>query len=245
MAVVVAERGGLHAAATRYASAGAPPPSVPRGACGRARRRGGDARREHGRRDLRRRPARLRPGLSRGRASGRLARALPGRPDRLPPARVRDRAAAGCDEPLVRARADRGRPRAGLEPERGRRRQGRGHLPRRAGGARADHRHRPTGRSFPTAGRPCSTSPLEPPRRSPHEGPRLARPPRAAASCHGRGERRALSRRRRVPHRDPERRGSARARRGHRGRGALRDRGEPRSRRAAARCCSASRRCRR
>ena len=46
--------------------------------------------------DLRRCPDRLRRRVRRGRTAGRLARALPGRPDRLPPARVRDRARASA-----------------------------------------------------------------------------------------------------------------------------------------------------
>ena len=122
---------------------------------------------------------------------------------------------AGCDEP-VRARAHRGRPRARVESQRARRRQVRGHVPRRARGTRADHRHRRAGRCSRMAGRRCSTSRAERRRRSQREGPELARAPRTAATGDGRRKRVALSRRRRVPHRDPERRGPARARRGHR-----------------------------
>ena len=99
------------------------------------------------------------------RPSASLARALPGRADRLPPARVRDRAAAGGDEP-VRARADRGRPRAGLEPQRARAaarpKTPTSSSPRGRSGSPTPR----TGRCSPTAGRQCSTSPAERPRRS-------------------------------------------------------------------------------
>ena len=149
------------------------------------------------------------------RPSAGLARALPGRPDRLPPARVRDRADAGGDSRFARERIEVGHALA-WNPERARRRQVRGHLPRRARGTRADHRHRRAGRCSRTAGRRCSTSRAERRRRSQREGPTLARAARTAATGDGRRKRVALSRRRGVPHRDPERRGPARARRGHR-----------------------------
>ena len=101
MAVVVAERGGLHAAATRLACSDALSGEV------RAAWRAAltvESRMLSGhpcRRDVRRRVARLRRRLRRGRPARRMARALPGRPDRLPPARVRDRPEP-ARQPLVR-----------------------------------------------------------------------------------------------------------------------------------------------
>ena len=100
MAVVVARRGGLHVAATRFAAAasatsghgrpGAAEPAPPG-----AGRRGRRAVRVHAGRDLRHRAGRARGRLRPGRRARRLGRPLSGRPDRVRAAGVRDRARSG------------------------------------------------------------------------------------------------------------------------------------------------------
>ncbi len=143
MAVVVARRDGLHAAATRFAAAG---PLDPAYAALRGRVL-----------DIERqvlaasRPAGLAPAsygavlaeLDRayeqaGRAA-RLGGPLPGRADRLRAARVRDRARPAGH--AVAGPAHRGRARAGLEPEPARRREGRRHLPGHRGRDAASDEH--------------------------------------------------------------------------------------------------------
>ena len=121
MAVVVAERHGLHAAATRFACAGGLPTASGRARAPRSPSRARSWPRAAGR-DLRRRAGRARTGVRGGRAPRRVARATT-RAARSATASASSRScrrrprAAGYD-------ADRAGPRAGLESERRRRRQG-------------------------------------------------------------------------------------------------------------------------
>ena len=146
MAVVVARRAGLHAAATRFACAGPLPPEL------RAlRARVGRIERDTLAASL---PANsygqalsaLDEGYAAGGRGGRMGGPLPGRPDRIRPARVRDRPVP-ARFPLVRG-AHRGRPRGRLESQPAGRREGRGHLSGPRGRDRARH-HRPGGPHWP------------------------------------------------------------------------------------------------
>ncbi len=127
-------RGGLHVAATRFASAG-PLTRALRGRCaaGCSPDRGGRPGRIPARRTATgTRSARWTRVRGRGRAR-RLGRALPGRADRLRPARVRDRPGPGRF-PLVPASRSQPGHAVAWNPSLPGRREGRGHLPGEAGG---------------------------------------------------------------------------------------------------------------
>ena len=141
MAVVVARRAGLHAAATRFACAGPLPPEL-RGLRARVGRIERDTLAASAGEQLRAGAQRAGRGLRPGRRGRRMGGPLPGRPDRIRPARVRDRPVP-ARFPLVRS-AHRGRSRGRLESQPAGRREGRGHLSRPRGRDRARH-HRPGG----------------------------------------------------------------------------------------------------
>ena len=227
MAVVVARRGGLHAAATRFA--------VGRPAARRTTPRSGPVRgieatcsRPAAGPQLRGRARRPGPRLRRGRGAGRLGRALPGRPDRLRTARVRDRPGPGRvplagrspSRPVTRSPGTRACPAAPRPrtPTSSRPTAWSGSPPAPAG------RPRPATPACPAA-RP-SRSGGAPHRNVAHDGGRGARPARDRARAGARAERGPVPRRSALPDRDPQRRGPRGAAR--RGRPAeARDHGQP------------------
>ena len=141
MAVVVARRAGLHAAATRFACAGPCRRTCARCGPGCAGSSDGRAGREQAGRSYGQALSRARRGLRAGGRRGRLGGPLPGRPDRLRPARVRDRPVPARDSRWYAA-PHRGRPRGRLESQPAGRREGRGHLPRAPGGMERAHHGR-------------------------------------------------------------------------------------------------------